>query len=257
MEVGTKDRFSLLGSRIMVTGASRGLGQGLALAMVQAGAEVIGIARSQNGLKDTQLQAAGLPGRFECMSTDLTAEVDLDRFIARAWDEGRVTDIIHAAGIQLRRPAVEITREDWRRVSTIQMEVPFFLSTALARRQLAEGVKGCHLFIGSLASWIGIPNISPYAACKSGVLGLMRTLAVEWAESGIRVNALCPGYFHTALTDDLFSDPDRRKRLLGRIPLGRLGIPEDLTGATIFLLSRSASYITGQSLTVDGGWLGS
>ena len=166
-----------------------------------------------------------------------------------------MTGIVHAAGIQARRPAVDITRDDWRQVTAIHTEAPFFLSTSIARRQLTDRVEGSHVFIGSLTSWIGLPNIAPYAASKSGVLGLTRTLAVEWAEQGIRVNAICPGYFHTALTSELFEDPERRDRLLTRIPMQRFGVADDLAGAVIFFLSGASSYVTGQVINVDGGWL--
>ena len=249
------DRFSLEACRILVTGASRGLGRGIALAATEAGADVIGISRSESGLHDTKSLTEGLNGRFEAMSADLTDETGLERLVRRAWEGGPITSIVHAAGVQVRRPAVEITRDDWRRVATIHSEAPFFLSTSVARLQQVDGVMGSHVFVGSLTSWIGLPNIAPYAASKSGILGLTRTLAVEWAEFGIRVNAVCPGYFHTALTDDLLSDPDRRSRLLARIPMQRFGIPDDLAGAVIFFLSAASNYVTGQVINVDGGWL--
>jgi 2-deoxy-D-gluconate 3-dehydrogenase len=249
------DRFGLVGNRVVVSGASQGLGRGIALAAVSAGADVVGIARSEEGLRTTQSMAADLPGRFEYIAADLAGQTELDRLVARVWEGGRITDVVHAAGVQVRKPAVEVTREDWRRVSAIHSETPFFLSTSIARLQLGQKVKGCHLFVGSLTSWIGLPNIAPYAASKSGLLGLTRTLAVEWAPFGIRVNALCPGYFHTAMTDDLLSDPQSRECLLARIPMRRLGVVEDLAGAAVFLLSPAASYITGQVVNVDGGWL--
>jgi 2-dehydro-3-deoxy-D-gluconate 5-dehydrogenase len=238
-----------------VTGASQGLGRGIALAAVDAGATVIGVARSEAGLAGTKDMAKDLPGQFECVPRDLTDETDLERLVDHAWGSGHISDVIHAAGVQVRKPAVEITRDDWRRVSKLQSEVPFFLSAAIANRQIKHGVKGSHIFIGSLTSWIGRPGVAPYAASKTGILGLTRSLAVEWAEFGIRVNAICPGYFHTALNDDFLSDPKRRESILARIPMRRLGVAEDLAGVTVFLLSRSAEYVTGQIFNIDGGWL--
>jgi 2-deoxy-D-gluconate 3-dehydrogenase len=249
------DRFSLAGQRVLVTGASQGLGQGLACAVAEAGAAVVGVARSDSGLAETAARVGGHGGRFEPMAADLTDMDALDELIERIWDSGAVTGVVHAAGLQVRKPATEITREDWRRVATLQSEVPFFLTTALARRQIAAGVAGSHLLVGSLTSWIGLPNIAPYAASKAGVLGLTRTLAVEWAAHRLRVNVICPGYFHTALTDDLLADPIRKEKTLGRIPMRRLGVADDLAGAAVFLLSPAASYITGTSINVDGGWL--
>ncbi|MCZ6567301.1 MAG: SDR family oxidoreductase [Actinobacteria bacterium] len=248
-------RFSLEMGRILVTGASRGLGRGIALAATEAGADVIGIARSESGLHETKTLTEGMNGGFEAMDADLTDEAGLDRLVRQAWEGGPITGIVHAAGVQARRPAVDITRDDWRRVAAIHTEAPFFLSTSVARLQQDSGVTGSHVFIGSLTSWIGLPNIAPYAAGKSGILGLTRTLAVEWAELGIRVNAVCPGYFHTALTDEVLSDPDRRSQLLARIPMRRFGIAEDLAGAVIFFLSAASDYVTGQVINVDGGWL--
>ena len=248
-------RFSLEACRVLVTGASRGLGQGIAVALTDAGAGVVGVARTEAGLEDAVSLTEGLAGTFEAIPADITDEASLDQLVEQAWDGGPVTGVVHAAGVQARRPAVEITREDWRRVGAIHTEAPFFLSTALARRQLAEDVQGSHVFVGSLTSWIGLPNIAPYAANKAGVLGLTRTLAVEWAEHGIRVNAICPGYFHTALTAELFADTERRDRLLTRIPMQRFGVADDLAGAVIYFLSAASSYVTGQVINVDGGWL--
>lgn len=249
------ERFSLTGQRVLVTGASRGLGQGLAIAVADAGATVVGVARSEKGLADTATEISERGGVMEVAVADLTDTDSLDRLIATVWDRGAVNGIVHAAGVQVRKPAVDVTPTDWDRVSTLQAKTPFFLSTALARRQIAAGLGGSHLFVGSLTSWIGLPNIAPYAASKAGVLGLVRSLAVEWAAHPIRVNAICPGYFHTALTDDLFSDPARKEKLLGRIPMHRLGVADDLAGAAVFLLSTAARYITGESINVDGGWL--
>ena len=164
------DRFSLRGQRVLVTGASRGLGQALALAAVEAGADVIGTARSGEGLRDTLSRAAVHPGRFEPLAIDLSGDVNVDHLVSTIWKDGAISGIVHAAGIQVRRPAIDVTREDFERVAErIHLEAPFLLTTAIARRQLALAMPGSHVFIGSLTSWIGIPNISPYAASKSGI----------------------------------------------------------------------------------------
>jgi 2-deoxy-D-gluconate 3-dehydrogenase len=216
---------------------------------------VIGVARSEAGLAETAARVGERSGEFQSVIADLGNIDALDRLVADIWDRGAVTGIVHVAGVQVRKPAVDITPEDWKRISTLQAEAPFFLSTALAKRQIAAGLGGSHIFIGSLTSWIGLPNIAPYAASKAGILGLVRTLAVEWAAHAIRVNAICPGYFHTALTGDLLADPARKEKILGRIPMRRLGVAADLGGAAVFLLSSAATYITGESINVDGGWL--
>ena len=162
---------------------------------------------------------------------------------------------MHAAGTQYRAAAAAVPVAAWRDLMAIHLDAPFFLSTALHRDQLGDGRPGAHVFIGSLTSARGIANIAPYAAAKSALLGVIRTLAVEWAASGTRVNGIAPGYFRTELTADLFADRDRAAWVLDRIPMGRLGDPADLAGAVVFLLSPASGYITGQLLPVDGGWL--
>ena len=132
---------------------------------------------------------------------------------------------------------------------------PYFLSCRLAERMQAQGIAGRHIFVGSLTSRIGIPNVSPYGASKSGLMGVVRSLAVEWASTGTTVNAIIPGYFETQLTQDLLANAERRAWVVSRIPMGRTGDPEDLAGAVVFLASDAARYITGQSIVVDGGWL--
>jgi 2-deoxy-D-gluconate 3-dehydrogenase len=238
---------------VIVTGAGRGLGRGIAGAIARAGGEVIGVSRSIFQLEET---AAGIgAGRFRSLPADVSRLEDLGGLVADAWSHGPVHGIVHGAGIQLRKPALEVSPEDWRSVQAVHVEAPFFLSTALARRQLEEGLPGSHVFVGSLANSIGLRNVAPYVAAKSALMGVVRTLALEWAETGIRVNAVGPGYFLTDLTRELLSDPEQHARVLSRIPMSRLGTPEDLGGAFVFLLADASSYMTGQLVNVDGGWL--
>jgi NAD(P)-dependent dehydrogenase (short-subunit alcohol dehydrogenase family) len=185
------------------------------------------------------------------------ADVDqAGALIERAEDlAGPLHGVVHAAGIQHRALAANFSVEAWRQVTAVDLDAPFFLSTALYRRQAERAQGGVHVFIGSLASSIGLSRTSAYAASKSGLVGIVRTLAVEWAAAGIRVNCLAPGYFKTALTADLFADAERAAWVLSRIPMGRLGTAGDLTGAVVFLLSEASAYVTGHVLNVDGGWL--
>jgi 2-deoxy-D-gluconate 3-dehydrogenase len=250
-----RNRFDVGGRRFIVTGASRGLGRGIALGLLEAGATIVGMGREARTLAETGEQAGVGKDRFEAIAADLSNDAGIDAAHERAWASGPVHGVVHAAGNQLRKPAIEVSREEWRSITKVQLETPFFLSTAIARRQIESGIAGCHIFIGSLTSHLGIPTVSPYAASKSGILGLTRTLAAEWASHGIRCNAICPGYFHTELTDSLFADPEKVDRMLRRIPLGRFGVADDLVGAAIFLLSDASAYITGQPINVDGGWL--
>jgi 2-dehydro-3-deoxy-D-gluconate 5-dehydrogenase len=245
--------FDLTGRSILVTGAGRGLGRSMALAIAGAGATVIAVARTSTELDETAALAAGdklIPLRWDV--GDLSS---LDALVERATEiGGTLSGIVHAAGIQHRVPATEFSVADWRRITGVDMDAPFFLSTAVHRSQRGQG-RCSHVFVGSLASSLGIKGISAYAASKSGMLGIVRTLAVEWADSGVRVNCLAPGYFSTELTANVFSDSESAAWVLSRIPMGRLGVGEDLSGAVIFLLSDASGYVTGQVINVDGGWL--
>jgi 2-deoxy-D-gluconate 3-dehydrogenase len=249
------DRFSLDGRRVLVTGAGRGLGQGIALAAAEAGASVVGVARSGEQLAETARLAADATGSFATVPADLSGVPELDALVSRLDALGPFHGVVHAAGRQLRAPSNSVRYDEWRSIISLHLDVPFFLSMALLDRQRDLGISASHVFIGSLGCTIGIPRIAPYCAAKSGLLGLARTLAVEFAADGVRFNVLSPGYAHTQLTDDLLSDPVQRERVLGRIPAGRLGLPDEIGDAAVFLLSDASRYITGQMLNVDGGWL--
>lgn len=248
--------FSLDNQHVVVTGGGRGLGQGIAVAAAQAGAQVTVIARSTDQLTETVEKIENLGGRCRAHPADLSKIDELDDHAESIWQSmGPIHGVVHAAGVQRRKNAIDVTTDDWRFVETMNVQAPFFLTTAIGRRQLSSGLRGSHVFVGSLNSTIGLPLIAPYAASKTALLGLARSLSTEWASAGLRANVLGPGYFHTKLTDELLSDPDNTQRVLSRIPMGRLGTPDDLGGAAVFLLSGASAYLTGQLLNVDGGWL--
>ena len=245
--------FDLAGRTVIVTGAGRGLGQGIALGLVEAGATVVAVSRTPAELAET---VAASPRTVHALAWDVTDLDALDALVASAADAaGPVHGVVHAAGAQHRERADAFTPEDWRRVTATQLDAPFFLSTAIHRAQVAAGTGGSHVFIGSLTSLIGLPNMAAYGAAKSGVLGIVRSLSVEWAAGDTRVNAIAPGYFLTRQTDGLLADPAVKARIDARIPMGRLGTARDLAGVAAFLLSDAAGYITGQVIAVDGGWL--
>lgn len=241
----------------LVTGASRGLGRGMAEALAEAGADVVAVSRSSSGLEDTVRAIEAMQrGRVFGLAWDVSEVESLDKLVDRSVQAfGRLDVVVHAAGVQVRKPAMEVEPGEWDAIHQIHLKAAFFLATAAARRMRQQGEGGSIVFVASLTSLTGIPRIAPYSAAKSGILGLTRTLAVEWAPYGIRVNAVGPGYFHTQLTEDLFRDPETRAALVARIPMGRVGKPEDLAGAVVFLASPASSYVTGQALFVDGGWL--
>ncbi len=245
---------ALAGRTVLVTGAGRGLGRAMALGVAGAGATVVAVARTAGELAETAALAD--PGRVHVLPWDLAAPDTADDLVAGAQRlAGPLHGVVHAAGIQHRSPAADFPADAWQRILTVNLSAPFFLSTAVHRAQAARGESGSHVFIGSLASSIGLRDVAAYAASKAGVLGVVRALAVEWAASGARVNCVAPGYIRTALTEDLFADAERAAWVAGRIPMGRLGEPADLAGAIVFLLAEASAYITGQLINVDGGWL--
>jgi 2-deoxy-D-gluconate 3-dehydrogenase len=241
---------------VLVTGAGRGIGRSIAIAAADAGAVVVGVARSPDELQDAQRFITGRGATFHPVGFDLRETARLAELVDTVETKfGEVFGIVHAAGVQLRKLAVDVTPEDWSAVHKVNLEAPFFLSVALAKRQIAAQRGGSHVFVGSLTSAIGAAGVAPYCATKSGVAGVVRALAVEWASGGIRVNGVGPGYFRTALTQAPLSSRGDRERILRRIPMGRIGDPEDLAGAALFLLGDASSYMTGQFVYIDGGWL--
>ena len=254
----TPAAFSLAGRHVLVTGGGRGLGQGIALSAAAAGATVTVVARSQDQLGET-VALAMEQGAGACIaqSADLSDIADIPGLVAAIADRLPIDGVVHAAAAQLRIDAVDVTPDDWRFIQTLNLDAPFFLSTAIARHQLATGRPGSHVFVGSLNSTIALARIAPYVVSKTALVGVARAMSTEWSASGIRANVIGPGFFETAQTEDLLSHPKDRARILNRIPMGTLGTPADLGGVSVFLLSDASRYLTGQLINVDGGWLAS
>ncbi|MBO1805088.1 SDR family NAD(P)-dependent oxidoreductase [Leucobacter ruminantium] len=241
---------------VLVTGASRGIGLAIAERLLHDGASVTLAARSSDSMSEFRARVGVSEARCRMVQIDLSRSQDFDDLVAAVEEPGqRLDGVVHAAGTQLRKPAIEVGEEELIRLLRIHLVVPYLLSTAVARSQIAGGRGGSHVFIASLGSSIAIPNASPYTAAKSGVMGVVRSLAVELAPHGIRANAVAPGYVRTDLTADLLSSSDQRERILGRTPLGRLGQPREVAAAVSFLLGGDSSFVTGEVLRVDGGWL--
>lgn len=252
------EQFGLAGKHILVTGGGRGLGQAIALSAANCGAHVTIVARSIDQLRDTQHKITALGSECGIVEVDLSRTRQLDSLVEDVWTgQGPIHGVVHAAGVQVRKPAVDISVEDWAYLHSVNTDAPFFISTAVARRQLDDALTGSHVFIGSLNSTIGLPRLAPYAASKSAMLGMVRVMSSEWSGRGIRANVLAPGYFETELTKDLFADEANRTRVLSRIPMGHLGHGADVGAAAVFLLSDASRYISGQLMNVDGGWLAS
>ncbi|MEV0136197.1 2-dehydro-3-deoxy-D-gluconate 5-dehydrogenase KduD [Dactylosporangium sp. NPDC050688] len=250
------DDFRLDGRVALVTGANRGLGQGLALALAAAGADVVLLGRSDPAETTARVQTFGR--RAVHVPCDLaTAGPDgIDAAVAAAMDVfGHLDILVNNAGVIHRAPAADVTDDDWHDVLTVNLDAVFRLCRAVGRHMLARG-GGRIINIASMLSFQGGVRVPAYAASKHAVLGLTRALANEWAGHGVNVNAIAPGYMATDNTAALRDDPHRAAAILERIPAGRWGDPEDLAGAIVFLASDTARYVHGTVIPVDGGWLG-
>jgi gluconate 5-dehydrogenase/2-deoxy-D-gluconate 3-dehydrogenase len=227
----------------------------MAAALGLAGAKVVLVSRQADDLAQVA-EELGDSCEVVVRPLDLSVVDAIEPWVAETWSEvGPVQVVLHSAGMQRRAPAVDVDEADWDQIGTVNLKAPFFLSREVGKRQIEAGSGGSHIFVGSLTTSIGIVNTAAYAASKSGVAAVVRTLAVEWAHSDIRANAIAPGYFRTKLTEGLFQDPERSAWINSRIPMGRPGLPEELGGAAVFLASDASSYVTGAILNVDGGWL--
>ena len=250
------DDFQLDGRVAIVTGCNTGLGQGMALALARAGADIVGVNRSAPD--ETQAQVEALGRRFLDLRADLADIGGLDGLVerARSWSwAGRIDILVNNAGIIRREDALAFTEKDWDEVVDLNLKSVFFFSQAVARQFVAQGGGGKIINVASMLSFQGGIRVPSYTASKSGVLGITRLMANEWAARGINVNAIAPGYMATNNTAALRADAERNNAILERIPAGRWGVPDDLAGPVVFLASRASDYIHGTTVAVDGGWL--
>lgn len=249
------DSFRLDGRVALVTGANRGIGQALAVALAQAGADVALLSRTDPAATASEIRALGR--RTTWIGADLATATPAALAIAVstvAERLGGLDILVNNAGIIRRAPAADHTPADWDEVMTVDVDAVFHLSQAAGRRMLAEG-RGSIINIASMLSFQGGIRVPSYTAAKHAVLGLTRALANEWAGAGVNVNAIAPGYITTDNTAPLRADPDRERSIVERIPAGRWGTPDDLAGAAVFLAGDASRYIHGAVLPVDGGWL--
>jgi 2-deoxy-D-gluconate 3-dehydrogenase len=247
------DLFDLTGRVAIVTGANTGIGQGIAVALAGAGADVALVGRSSAEETAQLVRAAGR--RAALVSADLSTLAPIADVVARTLSElGGLDILVNNAGIIRRADAVDFSEEDWDLVMDTNLKSVFFLCQAAGRHMIAQG-RGKIVNIASMLSFQGGIRVPSYTASKSGVAGLTRLLACEWASKGINVNAIAPGYIATNNTAALQADGTRNRQIVERIPAGRWGEPSDLGGAAIFLASPASDYVNGHILAVDGGWL--
>lgn len=250
------DAFRLEGKTALVTGCNRGIGLAMAAALAEAGADIVGVSAN--------LALAGSPAehavvalgrRFTAYRCDFSQRDQLKAFIAEVSARHRIDILVNNAGAIRRAPAAEHSDEIWDEIIETNLSAPFMLAREFGRRMIADG-GGKIIFTASLLTFQGGINVPGYAASKSGIGRLTMALANEWASRNVNVNAIAPGYVATDNTEALRNDPDRSRAILNRIPAGRWGAPHDFAGAVVFLASPASSYMHGQVLTIDGGWMG-
>lgn len=249
------DSFKLDGKIALVTGASRGIGQACALALAEAGADVALLGRSEPTETGEAITAVGHKWMWiECdLSTASPEKIQrvVDRVISVF---GRLDIVVNNAGTGRRGPVIDHTEDDWDTVLHLNLKSVFFLSQAAGKVMMGQG-RGKIINIASLLSFQGGILVPSYAAAKSGLAGITKAIANEWAPHNINVNAIAPGYIDTELTTPLQEDSDRNRAIVDRIPAGRWGLPEDMKGAVVFLASSASDYVHGTIMAVDGGWL--
>ena len=248
------ENFQLTGKVAMVTGCNTGLGQGMALALAQAGADVVGVNYTDPAETPELIAATGR--KFYDIRADVSQIDQLPQLIEKAVNQaGRLDILVNNAGIIRREDAINFSEKDWDEVMDVNLKSVFFLSQAAAKQFIAQGQGGKIVNIASMLSFQGGIRVPSYTASKSGVMGLTRLMANEWGKHGINVNAIAPGYMATNNTAALRADEARNAEILGRIPAGRWGLPSDLAGPVVFLASKASDYVQGYTVAVDGGWL--
>lgn len=244
-------QFSFTGRRVLVTGASRGIGRALAAGFARAGADLILTARDPASLDATMAEVTGFGRKARAIACD---QRDIAAIRRGLGDLGPVDVLVNNAGTEEVRPSMDVDEALWDKIVDTNLKGAFFTAQTVAAGMAGQG-GGAIINIASLTSFVGVATATAYTASKSGILGMTRALAAEWAPMGIRVNAIAPGYFHTDLTDVFYQDADWVAAMTAKVPMQRLGRLEDLVGAALFLGGPASAYVTGQSLVVDGGYL--
>jgi len=249
------DQFTLTGKVAIVTGCSTGLGEGMAIGLAEAGADVVGI-DYMAGPYQAQAVIEGLDRKFLEIPADLSSLKPIPGIIEKAVATfGRIDILVNNAGIIRREDAINFTEKDWDDVMNLNVKTVFFFSQAAARQFIKQGTGGKIINMASMLSFQGGIRVASYAAAKSGMAGITRLMANELASKGLNINAIAPGYMATDNTAALRVDPKRAPAILDRIPAGRWGEPADLMGAVVFLASAASEYMNGAIVPVDGGWL--
>ncbi|KAL2075211.1 hypothetical protein VTL71DRAFT_153 [Oculimacula yallundae] len=255
------DLFSLKGRTAVLTGGTRGIGAAMAMALAEAGADIILVQRDMKNVT-TKSQIESLGRKVIVYTADLASDAEVSALASKILGDGHDVDIlVTCAGIQRRHPAHIFPKSDWDEVLQVNLSTVFTLcrdfgAYMLNRKPNASGHRGSIINVASLVSFQGGLTVPAYAAAKGGVAQLTKALSNEWASKGINVNAIAPGYIATDMNEALITDKERAESILSRIPAGRWGHPNDFKGPVVFLASNASAYVSGEIFTVDGGWMG-
>jgi NAD(P)-dependent dehydrogenase (short-subunit alcohol dehydrogenase family) len=254
MEGRAMNLFDLTGKAALVTGASRGIGRAIAVAMAGAGADLALVARGTDGLVQTASLAAELGRKAFVIQADVTQQEEVTGAVAAAVDQlGRVDILVNnAGGSNFMVPFTDLRLSGWDKIMKLNLNSAMYACHAIGPHMLTRG-SGSVINVASVAGVVSAPFLTPYGAAKAGLISLTRSLAVEWAERGVRVNALCPGWTATDLNRVLWEDERGAAATVEAVPMKRWGRAEEMAGPAVFLASEAASYLTGQVLVVDGG----
>jgi NAD(P)-dependent dehydrogenase (short-subunit alcohol dehydrogenase family) len=249
------DTFRLDGKVALITGGARGLGRTMAIALGEAGADLALVGRSRESCETAAADIAKATGRMvRAFAADVTSASDLTRVTGEIISAcGAIDILVNNAGTNIRGTIDQLSEADWDSVIDTNLKGPFLCAKALGPQMVARGW-GRVINMGSILAVIALPGRAPYASSKSGIVGLTRVLALEWAGTGVTCNAICPGPFATDMNKQLLNDPKAYQQFVSNIPLGRWGELDDIAGAIVFLASDASAYVTGTSLFVDGGW---
>lgn len=248
------DDFKLDGKVAIVTGCRTGLGQSIAFALAEAGADIVGVGSTEFSETENQVKKRGK--QFLGVKADLKKMDSVEPVVKQAVERfGQIDILVNNAGIIRRADSVDLSEKDWDDVMNINLKVLFFLSQSVVKQMIKRGQGGKIINIASVLSFQGGIRVASYTSSKSAVIGLTRLMANEWAKDSINVNAIAPGYMVTDNTAALRADKSRNAEILGRIPTGRWGSSDDIKGASVFLASDASNYVNGFTLAVDGGWL--